>query len=175
MKYYVWIYFMIFTILILAILWVFQYFFLQNYYRSAKQRDMTVAAKHLAANADSEDFKTLINETAFKNAMNVKIVDDMGNELYNVNNMGSFSLLAQDKFGTKQFELIGKYNESGEDTYSEIISNSDFKVKEIVLVSGVGKGYYLIIEASIEPLDSTTRIIREQLFYISIILFCFFY
>ncbi|MCR5816466.1 MAG: HAMP domain-containing histidine kinase [Ruminococcus sp.] len=171
MKYYVWIYFMIFTILILAILWVFQYFFLQNYYRSAKQRDMTVAAKHLAANADSEDFKTLINETAFKNAMNVKIVDDMGNELYNVNNMGSFSLLAQDKFGTKQFELIGKYNESGEDTYSEIISNSDFKVKEIVLVSGVGKGYYLIIEASIEPLDSTTRIIREQLFYISIILF----
>lgn len=175
MKYYVWIYFMIFTILILAILWVFQYFFLQNYYRSAKKRDMTLAAQSLASKVGADDFYAQINETAFKNAMNVKIVDEMGNELYNVNNMGSFSLLAQDDYGTKQFELINKYLSSGKDTYSEIISNSDFKVEEMVFVSGVDSSNelsnYLIIEASIEPLDSTTKIIREQLFYISIILF----
>ncbi|MBO6140785.1 MAG: HAMP domain-containing histidine kinase [Ruminococcus sp.] len=176
MKYYVWIYFMIFTILILTLLWVFQYFFLQNYYQSAKKRDMTLAAARLSASADSDDFYSAIKETAFKNAMNVKIVDEMGNELYNVNNMGSFSLLAQDKFGMKQFELIGKLEETDKATYSEIMSNSDFKVKEIVLITGLSEGddggkRYLIIEASIEPLDSTTKIIREQLFYISIILF----
>ena len=176
MKYYVWIYFMIFTILILTLLWVFQYFFLQSYYQSAKKRDMTLAAARLSASADSDDFYSAIKETAFKNAMNVKIVDEMGNELYNVNNMGSFSLLAQDKFGMKQFELIGKLEETDKATYSEIMSNSDFKVKEIVLITGLSEGddggkRYLIIEASIEPLDSTTKIIREQLFYISIILF----
>ncbi|MBQ6675902.1 MAG: HAMP domain-containing histidine kinase [Ruminococcus sp.] len=176
MKYYVWIYFMIFTILILALLWVFQYFFLQNYYQSAKKRDMTLAAARLSANAGSGDFDSLLQETAFKNAMNVKVVDEMGNQLTNVNNLGSFSLLAKDDYGTKQFELIGKLEDSGKATYSEVLSNSEFQIKELVLITRLTKyegesDRYLIIEASIEPLYSTTKIIREQLFYISIILF----
>lgn len=167
---------MIFTALILTLLWVFQYFFLESYYRSAKKRDMTVAAVRLSAMAQSDEFESLVRETAFKNAMNIKIVDEMGNELYNVNNMGSFSLLAQDSYGMKQFELINKYESGGQSTYSETMSNSDFKVQEIVLVTGMtpaddGSRRYIIIEASIEPLDSTTKIIREQLFYISIIVF----
>ena len=167
---------MIFTILILALLWIFQVFFLQNYYQSAKKRDMTLAAARLSAMAESDGFESLVQETAFKNAMNIKIVDEMGNQLYNVNNMGSFSLLAQDNYGMKQFELIGKYESSGQATYSEAMSNSDFKLQELVLVTGIspaddGSSRYIIIEASVEPLDSTTKIIREQLIYISIILF----
>lgn len=169
---------MIFTLLILLLLWVFQYFFLENYYRSAKKRDMAVAASRISSNSDmdKDDLEKLVYETAFKNAMNVKIVDKFGNEIFKENNMGSLSLLAQDKFGTTTFDLIGKYTESGGQTYSEVISNDYFKMKELVLVTSFGLDTdgterYLIIEASIEPLASTTKIIREQLIYISIILF----
>lgn len=169
---------MIFTLLILLLLWVFQYFFLENYYRSAKKRDMAVAASRISSNSDmdKDDLEKLVYETAFKNAMNVKIVDKFGNEIFKENNMGSLSLLAQDKFGTTTFDLIGKYTESGRQTYSEVISNDYFKMKELVLVTSFGLDTdgterYLIIEASIEPLASTTKIIREQLIYISIILF----
>lgn len=169
---------MIFTLLILTLLWVFQYFFLENYYRSAKKRDMAVAAARISSNSDmdKDDLEKLVYETAFKNAMNVKIVDKFGNEIFKENNMGSLSLLAQDKFGTTTFDLIGKYTESGRQTYSEVISNDYFKMKELVLVTSFGLDTdgterYLIIEASIEPLASTTKIIREQLIYISIILF----
>ena len=169
---------MIFTLLILLLLWVFQYFFIENYYRSAKKRDMAVAASRISSNSDmdKDDLEKLVYETAFKNAMNVKIVDKFGNEIFKENNMGSLSLLAQDKFGTTTFDLIGKYTESGGQTYSEVISNDYFKMKELVLVTSFGLDTdgterYLIIEASIEPLASTTKIIREQLIYISIILF----
>lgn len=169
---------MIFTVLILVLLWVFQYFFLENYYRSAKKRDMTLAAARISANSDleKEQLEQLVYETAFKNSMNVNIVDEFGNEIFKENNMGSLSFLAQDKYGTTTFDLIGKFNESGGQTYSEVISNDYFKVKELVLVTTFGKDTdgtdrYLIIEASIEPLASTTKIIREQLIYISIILF----
>ncbi len=169
---------MIFTLLILLLLWVFQYFFIENYYRSAKKRDMAVAASRISSNSDmdKDDLEKLVYETAFKNAMNVKIVDKFGNEIFKENNMGSLSLLAQDKFGTTTFDLIGKYTESGSQTYSEVISNDYFKMKELVLVTSFGLDTdgterYLIIEASIEPLASTTKIIREQLIYISIILF----
>ena len=169
---------MIFTLLILLLLWVFQYFFIENYYRSAKKRDMAVAASRISSNSDmdKDDLEKLVYETAFKNAMNVKIVDKFGNEIFKENNMGSLSLLAQDKFGTTTFDLIGKYTESGRQTYSEVISNDYFKMKELVLVTSFGLDTdgterYLIIEASIEPLASTTKIIREQLIYISIILF----
>ena len=166
---------MVFTALILVLLWVFQYFFLQNYYRAAKERDLALTASKLAAEAGSSDIEDLVRETAYKNAINIRVVDAMGNQLYGENNMGSFSVLAQDKFGTQQFELIGRLEASDDNTYSEIIKNKHFGNKELVLITEMGGNekdkQYLIIEASIDPLDSTTKIIREQLFYISIILF----
>ena len=66
---YVWLYFMIFTLLILLLLWVFQYFFLASYYRTAKIRSVSNAAKSVVKKYESENALFTLKRTAFDNGL----------------------------------------------------------------------------------------------------------
>ena len=47
LRYYVWLYFMIFAVVILMLIWLFQYVFFDKYYESAKQRDIASVADQI--------------------------------------------------------------------------------------------------------------------------------
>ena len=91
LRYYVWLYFIIFTVVILALIWVFQYFFLGRYYKAAKTRDMAKAANKIIKvyGTDEDALKNTCMRLAFENNMCVVVTDSSGNRLILADSPGS--------------------------------------------------------------------------------------
>jgi len=176
---YVWTYFMFFALFILILIWLFQYILLDNYYKSAKVRDITKSANQII-NAYGTAAQNRTNRMiAFDNNFCIVITDEMGNPLIIENNLGAFSFLSSDiqnNYSMSIFKLKTELNKSGEGYITKTYKNPDFESREIfyctkIYEDGASQQAYLFIESSIEPIDSTVSIIREQLIYITIILF----
>ena len=148
---YVWMYFIFFTAFILILIWLFQYFFLERYYQSAKIRDITDAAN--------------------------QIIQAYGTDQQEVTNRSlAFDKIINKGYGIGLFKMISQLKQSDDNYITKIAQNENFKSKEIFYCTSIytddsDKQAYLFIESSIEPIDSTVSIIREQLIYITIILF----
>ncbi len=175
---YVFMYFIFFAVFILVLLWLFQYFFLDRYYQSAKIREVQKSAKKIVEEYDGDDIETLSRQLAFDNGLCIVIVDKTGTQQLLENNMGSFSYFStdlKDNYGMFLYSLRSELNRSDEGFITKIHQNDNFKSQEIFYCTSFtdedGETLYLYIESSVAPIDSTVSIIREQLVYITIILF----
>lgn len=171
---------MVFVVFILVLLWLFQYFFLPKYYRAAKIRSVISSADSIIAQFNDsavEDTSAYARQLAFNNNMFVLIIDENGEDLVMENNMGNFSFFSKDKninFGKTLYQFRKKLDSQEEDQITTIKRSDEFGDEEIFYCARFSSGdstYYLFIEAPVEPIDSTVSIIREQLMYITIILF----
>ncbi len=172
-------YFIFFTVFILVLIWLFQYYFLDSYYESAKIRDVQNAASIIVRKYDSENIQDISRQLAFDNSLCIVVLDDLGNAELLENNIGSFSYLYNDlhnNFGIFMFSLKNELNNSGEQYITKIHQNEHFNSREILVCTDIQSAssdepLYLFVESSVAPIDSTVNIIREQLIYITIILF----
>ena len=157
---YIWICFMLFTIIILFLLWFFQYFFIEMYYQSMKVRDLKSCAGQISENADSYDLDGLINSLAFQNSATILITDTLGNVEHIANYLGRFSYFNADvekKFGQYIYKFRNKLLNSGENSVSEIYQNKETDNKELFYVTKIevnGSPKLLFLESSIEPVDN---------------------
>lgn len=176
---YVWMYFIIFTAFILILIWLFQYFFLASYYQSAKIRDIQKSAKTIASQYDNDNIQDVARKIAFENGLCILVTDEMGNQLLLENNLGSFSVFNSDlneNWGRFIFQLKNDLKKQQTNYITKIYQNEHVKNQEIFFCTTIKSNryatpLYLYIEGSIEPINSTVTIIREQLIYITIILF----
>lgn len=175
-----WSYFICFTALILILIWLFQYVFLDSYYQTAKVRDIQKAAKEITESFDSDDRDDIIRRLAFENSLCVLITDEMGNKVILENNIGSFSVFNSDlneNWGMFIFEMKSDLNKKKTDYVTQINQNENVKSKEIFYCTkfysreDAETPLYLYVESTVDPIESTVKIIREQLIYITIILF----
>ena len=174
----VWMYFIIFTVFILVLIWLFQYVFLASYYQSAKIRDIENIAKEITEKYDSKDMQSATRQLAFENGLCVLITDDGGNKLLFENNLGSFSVFGNDlnDWGMFIFQMKTELNKQESEYITKIHKNENSKSKEIFYCTKFysqdsDSPLYLYIESSVDPIEPTVKIIREQLIYITIILF----
>lgn len=176
---YVWMYFICFTVFILVLLWLFQYVFLASYYRSAKIRDIKKSAKEIVYNIDSQDtaeLRKISRRLAFDNGLCILITDNDDNQIIFENNIGNFSVLGNDVWGTFLYQLKNDLIKNNSSYITKTLKNENSKSEEVFFCTTVkSKNYdaplYLYIEGTIQPIESTVNIIREQLIYITIILF----
>lgn len=176
---YVWMYFIFFTVFILILIWLFQYVFLESYYQSAKVRDITNAANQIIQAYGTDEQDSVNRSLAFDNGLCIVITDEMGNPEVIENNMGAFSHLNREMnkgYGIFFFQMISDLTQSDKSYITKIVQSENFKSKEIFYCTSIytedsDTQAYLFIESSVEPIDSTVSIIREQLIYITIILF----
>lgn len=177
LRVYVWMYFMLFAVLILLLLWVFQYFFLGNYYRTARIRTVKDTADEIVNMIGSNRFRYEVERTAVDNNMCIILLDDSEQLQYGVNSIGSYSKIAYDfnkDYGFYMHQLCEELNEKGGDYLTKTVRLDSIDTEELIYCrkfDDIDGTYYLLIEASLEPIDSTVSIIREQLIYITIILF----
>lgn len=177
LKSYVWLYFMIFAMAILLLLWVFQYFFLESYYRSMKANNMETAASELKSAINSGDLARTARGIAFKNNLFILITDASLREVFSENTMGSFSYFESDRSDNHNmfaYSMKQDLNSSGQNYITRVHENKMFQTKEMFYVTKVqatdGTERYIFLESSIEPIDSTAQIIKKQLIYITVIL-----
>ena len=179
MQTFVWIYFVLFAIVILVVLWLGQYVFLYNYYRSAKVSNISREANRIIQAYGTEEQGHINRTVAYENSMCIVITDTDGNPLTSENNLGSYSKLYDDiehNYSMYIFELKSALEKEKDNCYTVTFDNDDLNVKEMIYCAKVYTDdsedqAYLFIESTIEPIDSTVKIIREQLMFISIILF----
>lgn len=178
LRYYVWLYFMIFAVVILVLIWLFQYVFLDKYYESAKIRDIASVANKVRDAYGTSTQNETCGKLAYENNLCIVLTDESGNRVTGSNNLGSYSTLYKDimeNHSRHVFELKAKLNKSSDGNYTEMIDDEQTSFKGLIYCTTVfepsaQKQAYLFIESSIEPIDSTVSIIREQLIYITVIL-----
>lgn len=176
LRYYVWLYFMAFAVMILVLIWLFQYVFLDNFYQTAKIRDIAKVAEKIVSVRGAVEQNKLCGRLAYENNLCIVITDESGNKTVGANNLGEYSTLYSDimnNFSKHIFELKAKVNVSSDGIYTETVDDEHTKFKGLIYCTRIGTNKrlnYLFIESSIEPIDATVSIIREQLIYITIIL-----
>ncbi len=170
---------MLFTIIILVLLWLFQYVFLVGYYGEMKSRDLQETAEQIASELDSRRLNEDIKNAAFINSFCIVITDDQCNFILGENAIGRFSVLQNDivkNYSRYIYSLKAKLDESDGDAVAvKIKDEGKSSPKKLIYITSArnadGQKKYIFIESPVEPIDSTAAIIKEQLIYITVILF----
>ena len=174
----IWNYFLLFTAMIIALIWLFQYFFLDSYYQSKKVRDVSKAAKKIIQTYSTDKQEKVTRMLAFDYNLCIVFTDENGNISNIENNLGAYSTLINDirkNHSMGIFNILNELKKSGEDSISKTSRNKNFERREILYCTKIstnsdGTDEYVFIEGSVQPITSTVGIIREQLIFITIII-----
>ena len=163
----IWKYLILFSIFILAFLWVFQVLFLNKYYRWEKIKDIKEVAKKIEKSKSIDNLKYVINNAAYNKNICVEITDN-SRSLYSSKFMSTGCLTGEEEKTNYKSKFINSNNRS---TTYEII-NPRYKNKTLVYalkLDTTNDDLYAFVNTSIEPIDSTVMILKNQLIYVSII------
>lgn len=158
-------YFLLFSILILGILWLFQFIFFNSFYRDQKINDIKVVANTIKRNQNKNNFEEIINNLAFNQSVCIEIANNNLVSLYNSSFFGKGCFSGKESTLNYKFDFI-KQNKS-EKTYELI--NHRFNTNTIVHGIKLDNGQYAFINTSLDPVDGTVSLIRKELIVITII------
>ena len=164
---------MIFTVLILLLLWLFLFVFLEGYYQSMKTKDITKSVQVIQNTYGRDDFPEILQNIAFDNTMCVEITDKYGNELYSYEMMAERCLIHREH-GVLLYGLQNKLldSETGQIFYS--VKDKKYGTKMLVYGMIIGDKNnieaFVYLNTMLEPIESSTAIIKKQLFYITFII-----
>ena len=169
-----WQYFVGFAISIFIILWLMQVIFLQSYYSSMKKSETENLATQIEEIYLSDvNYSNLMDKLAYKNLSNVYILDFNGNIKYNsVNNSLSATNKLQIPFRNVAIdidEVIQKFNESSNKTIKYTYKVDKLKTEIFIYAKLMKNNEILILVTSIDPIDATTSVLKNQLIYVTII------
>ena len=158
----IWKYFFIFSILILGILWIFQVLFLDQYYRAKKIQDITTVANIMITKQSSKKFSDIINSAAYDKEVCIEIINKNFETLYSTSSYG------RGCFTGKDISMNYKYNfiSSGNNRKTYELVNPKFNNDTLVYAVRLKQGYGFV-NTSLEPINSTAKIIQEQLLFTS--------
>lgn len=178
-----WIYYILFSAVILSLLWLLQTVFLRSFYEGMKTDGISEIAETITAKYGQNDFKTTIDHLAFKNSILVFVTDMQGNIIYTSDEHGSGGpekrKMPLDKEPSAfenasrplpqgYAEFLDRITQSTEDHISYTLDQKEFKGKTLVYGSRL-KDAILYISTPLDPVDSTTGILQRQLVYVTII------
>jgi len=69
-------YFLLFSVLILGILWLFQFLFFDSFYRSQRIRDIQVVATKISREQNTDNYYEVVNNLAFDKSVCIEILNN---------------------------------------------------------------------------------------------------
>ncbi len=196
-----WMYLMIFSVLILAVLWVLQFAFLNTFYQSMKLNEIKHIGDQVLEEYNTGNFVQVLNEYAFKNNLRIIMLDENGNVINSFDGFNApsgqfnspFSRMRmmlpqseleniQKRFAQSKDERIhylssNRQNVEGNpsDPPNRIMPGNLMEMSQAVYVAKVqgadNTQNYLYVSSSIPPIDSTISVLRTQFIIITVILF----
>ncbi|MBP5378431.1 MAG: HAMP domain-containing histidine kinase [Ruminococcus sp.] len=191
LRFTIWLYFVLFTVAVFALIWVFQIFFFEKFYermriRSAAESLERIAAvyneydreKHydsvweiLSDEEQKEKFYDTVDATGDSEDLCVEILDNYDREIIRKHVMGECFI--HDR-GISRSGMLKEISIS--DTGMVAFKNKHPRSGNYMLIYGCKLGNtsdpdgYLLINAAIVPVGATVRIIKRQLLTITVIL-----
>lgn len=162
----IWFYLIIFSVIILLSLWLFQVIFLKSYYRWMKNREIdniinTISQEYNAENVD------ILDELSFNNNVCIEIIDS-NYLLYSSTSQIRGCLIDKDvndyQYANKKIDFI----KSSNTTFKYETTNPRFHNQTLIYGKKLANNLIVFVTSSLEPIDSTTGILASQLIYVTI-------
>ena len=176
-----WLYFICLAVIIFVLLWFMQVVFLQTYYSSMKKTETAqIGAEIENIFKNALDYKDQIDKTAYRNSASIYILTDDGDIFY-TNTTSAISYYNQNE-ATYLAQMPGRnvsidLSDIVENIYKSPNKRVSYtlnvdKLKTQIYVYGKDipdTEYCYVIIMSIDPIDATSNVIRNQLIYITVI------
>jgi len=159
-------FFCIFSLFIIAILWLFQFFFFNSFYRNQKINDIQVVANKIKKEQNNKNLFNKINNLAFDRSVCIEVVDQNYDLLYSSTYFGKGCISSIEKTSHFKFDFIT----SNKQEYTYEIKNQAIKNETIIQALKLENNRFVFINTSLEPVESIIFLIRKQLIVLSIII-----
>ena len=157
-------YFLIFSILILAFLWAFQVLFLNSFYKKEKTNEIKSVADKIEEVQNEENFDSILNDLSFDKEVCIEITDDYSS-IYETSFFGKGCVREE----RDKLYYINDFINSNKNNKSYEIIDKRFNSETLLYATKLDNNRYAFINTSIDPIDSTTKILQKQLVIVTII------
>lgn len=176
LKFKSWLYLMIFSALILFVLWALQFLFLRTFYMSMKTNEIVKIGEKVVNEYKNFDFNDIMSEYAFKNNLRITLLDKNGNIARGSDGFGMAMQQDRNIFPAFFFDKIEEeFSKTDADHVHFSAETGKNDMSQIVYVAKVeragGDLNYLCIISPIPPIDSTTTVLSTQFIIITAIIF----
>lgn len=161
----IWKYFLIFSVLILGFLWIFQVLFLNQYYKFVKIKDIKHVANIIKSKQTSVKFEDIVNKAAYEKEVCVEVINSQYISLYSSGAYGKGCFTGKEISMNYKYDFIKSNSKS--QTYELI--NPKFNNNTLVYALKLNNSNYAFVNTSLEPVDATVGIIREQLIIVTVV------
>ena len=157
-------YFLLFSILLLGFLWIFQVLLLDSFYHKEKTQDIITVAKEIKKNQNKENLSDILEDLSFEKEVCVEITDS-DEYIYQTEFFGK-GCIREERERKKYMEIFIN-SEEIEEAYE--IENRMFNSKTLLYAIKLNDNKYAFINTSIDPIDATTKILQKQLVIVTVI------
>lgn len=144
-----------------------QIVFLNSFYENYKTRQLDEVAQKIISNKKLD--YTYLEDTAYNNGICISVYTNGDNRI--ISNIYNKGCVLGDKKNNHNF--VGKFviSNKNEETYR--INNVRYGNKNIVKAIKLNENLYIFLNTSIEPLEASLMLLKNQYFYILILMFAF--
>ena len=182
----------IFVFGILAVLWLFQVVFIEDFYKRIKINEVKAVGEKVEGNIDKQYIIDLLDTLAMKNEICIVLTQLDGSPIYKRDELGNSTIynmtpleyylagINADKQGGEllhysnlaDFKVKLKNEERIIDSFPLMLRSKDNSVIHVKIIDNkLGSAYILFINSIISPVDATVTTIRKQLIYVTILMF----
>lgn len=174
----VWMHFVMFTILVFVLMWIFQIFFLESFYEKMKTNSVAENAVEIVNAYNSEykkgnksEFVEKYTEIAIENDVCVEVLDRYGRSIYSKDVLGNCLLHGKEN---STYTFLNEIRRTGLSEALYKVSNPSSHNNMLIYICVLGNTNnpegYLLINSELVPVSSTVSIIKRQLIIITVIL-----
>lgn len=149
-----------FSIIILVFLWLFQVVSLKSYYELSTKREISKVVDKVEKNYTKTDYEEYFNKLSFNTDMCIELYDGV------LRSYSSFSCNTKSiEFSREKRDFIlNNYESQGYEVEDQTVNSK-------VLLYGIKlePNKYAFIQASLVPVESTVKILKQQLMIVSIV------
>lgn len=160
----IWAFLALFSILIIAFLWFFQVIFIDTYYEWYKTNEINIMAKLVKNNYGKTTFEHILNEIHYKRGVCIE-VNDLDTIIYSTDNLNRGCLV--EKYNPSLTYYKEKFMNSNEKDITYKITNEQLNSETLVYGIKLDTDIYAFLNTSIDPIDSTIMILKNQLLIVT--------
>lgn len=152
------IYLVIFSLIIIGVLWFLQIVFLNKYYESSVKRDINKVLDEIKENYNKENYDEYFNELSFENNMCIEIYDGLTTSYSSISCYKEAVRLTSEKRDV----ILSNIDEKGYEL-------EDKRIDSKMLMYGIKleNNKFAFVQVRLAPVDSTISILKEQLLIVS--------
>lgn len=175
LKFQIFLYFTLFSVVILALLWALQFLLLDRFYEGMKIAELVRTGEDIVQQFQSPTFAQDMQRIAFQQNLRIILFDDLGETYSDADTFFTPFQSGLARFPVEDLEAILKeFHKTAGNAVHYGKRDANGTLQQIIYVAKVSDEqnavYYLYVSAAVPPIDSTVSVLRTQFIIVTVIL-----